>query len=134
MLVKINHLFRMTRNPEIIQTASGTTICKLGLVCDEKYKDKQTSLFIDAVAFGRGGEVINQHFAKGSQIFISGKLSPNDYEKQDGTKVRGFQIIVESFDFVGKSSGQQDSHNEAKSNGYQPQAEPEHNPDDEIPF
>lgn len=121
MLPKINNLFRMTRNPEVINTASGNTICKMGLVVSEKYKDNETTLFIDGVAFGRGGEVIAQHFSKGDLIFISGKLSPNDYQKQDGTKVKGFQLIVESFEFTGGNRSSSNQHEEAKRNGYQRQ-------------
>ena len=134
MLPKISNLFRLGKNPQLINTQSGKTICKLSLACSEKYGETKTDLWLDGVAFGRGGEVIDQHFAKGDLIFLFGKLSPNNYQKEDGTMHYGFQMIIESFEFVGSKNKPQDSHNESKSNGYQPQQESLDIDDSDIPF
>jgi len=105
-LPKLNGLFRLTRDAEIIHTQSGSTITKLGLASSEKYKDKETQLFIDAVAFGKTGEIISQYAGnKGTQIFLSGKIQTESWEK-DGKKNYKTSFTIESFDFVSGQSQQ----------------------------
>ena len=75
MLAKITGLFRLTRDLELIKTDAGISIAKLGLVNSEKYKGKETTLFIDAVAFSKPAEILHQYAGKkGNQIYLTGKL------------------------------------------------------------
>lgn len=61
--------------------------------------------FIPCVAFGKIGKVIADYVKKGSHILVKGRLQNNDYEK-DGQKIYGFQVFVESIEFLGhKPSG-----------------------------
>jgi len=108
-LAKITALFRLTRDAEIINTNSGTTITKLGLVCSEKYKDKETTLFIDAVAFGKVGEIISQYAGtKGTQIYLNGKLQTDSWQDSNGQNRSKISMTIEGFDFVSnKQQGQQ---------------------------
>ena len=103
MLPKINNIFRLTREPELRHLQDGKELCKINVACSEKYGQKETSMFIDAVAFGKGASFLN-NVKKGDRIFISGKLSPNNYEKQDGTKIYGFQLLIDSFEYIEKKS------------------------------
>ena len=131
MLPKINNIFWLTKDPEIVNTANGKTLCRMSLACNEKYGDREEKLYINGVAFGNGATAISNYFHKGSKIFISGKIAPNNYEK-DGKTVYGYQVIVESFEFVDKKqSGSKDRHNQQKSDGYQPQGDEYQ---DSIPF
>ncbi len=108
MLAKTQGLFRLIRDAELAYTQSGTAILKIGLACSEKYKDKETQLFLDATVFGKPAEIINQYAgAKGTQIFLSGKLQTETWEK-DGKKNYKTVMIVEDFDFVSnKQSNEQ---------------------------
>ena len=106
-LAKVNGLFRLTRDIELINTQSGSVIGKLGLACSEKYKDKETQLFLDAVAFGKTAEILSQYAGtKGTQIFLSGKLQTESWEK-DGQKRSKTSMTIESFDFVSKGQQEQ---------------------------
>lgn len=107
MLAKISGVFRLTRDAELRYTASGVAILKVGLACSEKYKDKETQLFIDGTAFGKSGELINQYAgSKGTQIFIAGKLQTDMWEK-DGQKQSKISIQIEDFQFLGSNGSQQ---------------------------
>ena len=47
---------------------------------------------------------------KGTKILIEGEVQNNNYTKQDGTKVYGTQILVNSFEFCeSKGSGTSES-------------------------
>lgn len=104
-LAKIQGLFRLTRDMEMVTTQSGVTIGKLGLACSEKYKEKETQLFIDATVFGKPAEIISQYAgSKGTQIFLTGKLQTEQWQDQQGQKRSKVSMTVEDFSFV---SGQQ---------------------------
>ena len=120
MLCKVNGLFRLTRDAELIYGNSGTAILKLGLACSEKFKEKETQLFIDAVAFGKPAEIISQYAGtKGTQIFISGKLQTEQWQNQAGEKRSKVSMIVESFEFVGKGKETQQNTAPSQQQSYQ---------------
>jgi single-strand DNA-binding protein len=101
-LPKLNGLYRLTKDAELKYSASGSAILKLNLAASEKFGDKETQLFIDATAFGKPAEIISQYAGqKGTQIFISGKLQTETWDK-DGVKQYKTSMIVEGFDFVSK--------------------------------
>ena len=82
MLPKITHIFRLTREPELRYSQSGTALCKIGLVASEKYKDKENTLFIDATAFGNIAELIN-NVQKGQRIFVTGRLQSDNSQQNE---------------------------------------------------
>jgi len=121
MLAKITGLFRLTRDLELRYGTSGNAIAKLGLVCSEKFKDKETTLFLDAVAFSKSAEILNQYAgSKGTQLFLSGKLQTETWDK-DGVKQYKNSMVIESFEFVGKKSDSQGQGNS------QQQQQPQYN-------
>lgn len=118
MLAKISGLFRLTRDVEIVQTQSGMSIAKFGLACSEKYKDKETQLFLDAAAFGKAGEIIAQYAgSKGTQIMLSGKLQTESWEK-DGQKRSKVSMTIEDFDFVSNKGASQGQPQQQQHGGY----------------
>lgn len=121
MLAKINGLFRLTRDMETQYTASGVAVGKLGLACSEKYKDKETQLFLDATVFSKTAEILQQYAGtKGTQIYLSGKLQTESWDdKNTGQKRYKTTMIVEGFDFV--SNGQSSGHTQQQAPQHQPQ-------------
>jgi len=105
-LAKVTGLFRLTRDAELRYSGSGSAVLKLGLACSEKFGDKETQLFIDATAFGKPAEIINQYAGtKGTQIFLTGKLQTESWEK-DGQRQSKTTMVIDGFDFV--SNGKQE--------------------------
>lgn len=151
MLAKVNGLFRLTRDAEVRYSGSGSAIVKLGLVCSEKYQEKETTLFLDATMFGKMGEVVNQYAGKkGTQIYLSGKIQTEQWQDQQGQNRSKVSMIVEGFDFVSnkfqneqqaqqqynRNDHQQDVPNvNAQSMQLQNMAIPEYDlPDEQVPF
>lgn len=128
----------------------GTAVANFSLACGERWKDKATgeikekTEWIRAVCFGKRAEIISEHFKKGSQIYISGKMRTRDYEK-DGVKHWATEIVINEFQFCGQRSdgGSQRAEQQAgaySSNNQSSQHPPYRRPDnfddfnDDIPF
>ena len=100
MLAKVFGSFRLVRDPELRQVNEKSSIVNMTLVSSEKYKDNETKCFISAKAWNK--PFIAEHFHKGDQIIVSGKLSEEHWEK-DGDKKSKHVLIVEDIDFGQKS-------------------------------
>ena len=119
MLMKVSGLVRLTRDVELVYGNSGTAIAKVGIASSEKYGEKETQLFLDAVAFGKQAENLQKYAGtKGTQIYLTGKLQTESWEK-DGQKRSKTSMVIEGFDFV--SNKQSNSHSEQPVNNSQPQ-------------
>lgn len=103
---KVILMGRLTRDPETRVTASGLTICKLGLACSRAYatKDgerKEETTFVDVDAFGKQAEVITKYMRKGRPLMIEGRLKLDQWESNDGQKRSKLGVVLETFQFLG---------------------------------
>ena len=99
-LPKVSFLARMSRDTQLQYSGSGVAFCKVGLVCSEKYQDKETSLFIDGTCFKKTAEMIAT-IPKGKRVFVIGKIQTESWDdKQSGQKRSKTTMIIESFEFI----------------------------------
>ena len=93
---------RLTKDPIVNYTQSGSSITKFGLAVDRRFKtsDGQTADFLNVVVFGKYGEFVEKWFHKGDPISVVGRIQTGSYTKQDGTKVTETYILVGGVDFV----------------------------------
>lgn len=96
---------RLTKDPIVNYTQSGSSITKFGLAVDRRFKreGEPTADFINIVVFGKTGEFVEKWFHKGDPIAITGRIQTGSYTKQDGTKVYTTDVIAETAEFVPKS-------------------------------
>src|SRR5215831_10399919 len=98
---------RLTRDPEVRYTTSGTAVAEISLAVSRFYKDqagqtKDETDFIDLTAFGRSAEVMQKHLHKGNPLFVEGRLKLDQWDdKQTGAKRSKLKVIAESMQFVG---------------------------------
>ena len=92
---------RLTADPEKGKTKSDKVYCRFTLAVDKWGKDAGTN-FISCVAWDKRAETISQYVKKGQQFLVAGRLDQSTYEK-DGKKQSFTSVIVEDFDFIGKS-------------------------------
>ena len=105
MLMNVTGVVRLARDVEVRYTQGGSAIANFSVVSSEKYKtqggeQKEKTTFIDCTAFSRLGEICNQYLRKGSQIFIIGKLSLDQWEK-DGHKRSKHSIVLDKMQMLG---------------------------------
>jgi len=98
---------RLTADPEISSSASGTTFARFSIAVDRRFKSDNgpTADFFNCSAFSKTAEFIEKHFKKGNKINIVGRLENNDYTNKNGQKVRDIKVMVEEVEF-GESKSQ----------------------------
>ena len=86
---------RITADPVIKKSASGTSIVKFNIAINRK-NDKENSDFISCVAFGKTAEFMEQYIKKGYLIGVDGRLQSGSYENQKGDKVYTTDVMCDS--------------------------------------
>ena len=108
MLNQITLHGRLTRDPELRRTQSGTAVCSFTLAVDRDVKNQdgtRTTDFIDCVAWSGTAELVSKHFRKGSAALVSGRLELRDWTDRDGNKRRSAEVRVSAVYFAeGKKS------------------------------
>ena len=125
---------RLTRDIQLSYTPSQTAVADFGMAVNKKYKDKETTLFVDCVAFGKSAENLNKYVGKGDSLLISGELQFESWTAQDGSKRSKHKIMVQSFQFVPTGAGERTETPESKPEAKQRQANNYQADDSEIPF
>lgn len=95
----INLTGRLTREPELKYSQSGTAFVNFSLAVQRPFKHDEAD-FIDCVGFGKTAENIAKYVAKGHMLGVTGSLQIETYTKNDGTKGRSAKVVVSSFDFL----------------------------------
>ena len=96
---------RLTKDPEIKTSQSGTNRTELNLAQTKTWKNwvwekQEKSLFFKFTAYGKVGEILAQYTKKWAKLFIAATLEPYQSEKEDGTKTYGISFIVQDFEFL----------------------------------
>lgn len=102
MLNKVFVMGRLTRDPELRRTQSGTAVASFSLAVDRDYKsqsgEKETDFF-DVVAWRTTGEFVAKYFTKGRMAVVEGRLQVRQWQDKDGNNRRSTEIIAENIYF-----------------------------------
>ena len=86
MLNKIILMGRLTRDPELRRTGSGTAVTSFALAVDRDFKgqggEKETD-FIDVVAWRNTAEFVSKYFTKGRMAVVEGRLQIRDWKDKE---------------------------------------------------
>ena len=99
MLNHIDVMGRLTRDPELRHTQSGTAVASFTLAVSRDFSDKDKADFIDIVAWKSTAEFVSKYFSKGRTAVVSGRLQMRDWTDNDGNKRRSAEVIAESVYF-----------------------------------
>lgn len=98
MLNQITIMGRMTRDPEMRRTASGTAVASFTLAVDrdrvQDGKERETD-FIDCVAWAGTAEFVCKYFAKGAMAIVSGRLQIRGWTDKEGNKRRSAEVVAD---------------------------------------
>ena len=89
---------RLTKDCDVKQLESGTTIVSFTLATDNRRKDE--SSFINCVAFDKVGEILDKYCKKGDMICVIGAVNQRKYVNKDGDTRSVFEVIVDSVEFL----------------------------------
>lgn len=102
MLNKIFVMGRLTHDPELRRTGSGTPVCSFSIACDRDFKsqsgEKETDFF-DVVAWRTTGEFVSKYFTKGRMVVVEGRLQIREWQDKEGNKRRSAEINADNVYF-----------------------------------
>ena len=103
MLNKIIIMGRLTINPELRRTGSGTAVTSFSLACDRDFKsqsgEKETD-FIEVVAWKNTAEFVSKYFSKGRMAVVEGRLQIRDWTDKAGNKRTTAEVVAENVYFA----------------------------------
>jgi single-strand DNA-binding protein len=101
---------RLTKDPELRQLPSGTSLCEMRLAVNERYKDsngewRDKPFYFNVTAWGRRGEVVAEYLSKGSPLMIRGRLQWREWDAQDGSKRQAVDVTADEVIFMPRNDG-----------------------------
>ena len=103
MLNKIIIMGRLTRDPELRRTGSGTSVTSFSLACDRDFKsqsgEKETD-FIEVVAWKNTAEFVSKYFTKGRMAVVEGRLQIRDWTDKAGNKRTTAEVVADNVYFA----------------------------------
>jgi single-strand DNA-binding protein len=101
---------RLTRDPQIRYTPSGTAVSDIGLAVTDRYKNSsgewvEEPMFVDVTLWARTAEVASEYLSKGSPILIEGRLKFDTWETNDGQKRSKLRVVCERMQMLGSRGG-----------------------------
>ena len=97
MLNKIVIMGRMTHDPELRRTATGTPVTTFSLAVDRDYKAEDGSRetdFIECVAWRGAAEFVAKYFGKGRVAVVEGRLQLRTWTDKEGNKRRTYEVLA----------------------------------------
>lgn len=125
-------LGRLTRDPEVRYSQSGTAVARFSLAVDRRFAkegEKQADFF-NITAFGKLGEFAEKYLKKGTKIALVGRLQQDEYTNRDGQKVTTLGVIAEEIEFCESKKAQEEAKTDA--NGFM--SIPDDLDSEELPF
>ena len=102
MLNKIILMGRLTRDPELRRTESGTAVCSFSIAVDRDFKSKngeKETDFIDIVSWRATAEFVSKYFTKGRMAVVEGRLQIRDWTDKEGNKRRSAEVVADNVYF-----------------------------------
>ncbi|WAH36989.1 single-stranded DNA-binding protein [Alicyclobacillus dauci] len=111
MLNRVILIGRLTQDPELRYTNSGTPVASFTLAVDRQMRsgqngERQTD-FINIVVWQKQAEIVSQYLQKGRLAAVDGRLQIRTYENREGQKVRVAEVVAESVRFLDRGPDQQ---------------------------
>lgn len=102
MLNRILLMGRMTKDPELRRTQSGTAVTSFTLAVDRDFKgqngEKETD-FIDVVAWRGTAEFVRNYFTKGRMAVVDGRLQIRGWTDKNGNKRSSAEVVADNVYF-----------------------------------
>ncbi|MFR0576552.1 single-stranded DNA-binding protein [Limosilactobacillus reuteri] len=137
---------RLTRDPELRYTTSGTAVVQATIAVDRQFKNQQGEReadFINLVIWRKAAENFANFTHKGSLVGIDGRIQTRTYENKQGQRVYVTEINVDNFSLLEprQSDGQQFNNSNGSQGFSNPNSDHSNDDgqsidlaDDELPF
>lgn len=115
---KILLIGRLTKDPELRYTQSGTAVASFTLAVNRSFTNQngeREADFINCIAWQKAAEFVSQYFKKGQQMALEGRLQVRSYDDNNGQRRWVTEVVTEKVEFVGSKNGGNSGSNSAGS-------------------
>ena len=116
---KVFLIGRLSRDPELRHTGSGTAVCQISVAISRPVaqgSEPQTD-FINVTIWNKQAENVAKYLAKGRQVAVEGRIQTNRYTNNEGKTVYSTQIVASSIEFLGSKDDTNKANN--NNNGFE---------------
>lgn len=102
MLNRVTIMGRLSRDPEMRTTTTGTNVATFSLAVDRDFKDKngdRATDWITVVAWRQTADFVGKYFAKGRMAVVSGRLQSREWTDKQGNKRTTLEVVAEDVYF-----------------------------------
>lgn len=137
MLNKCVIMGRLTRDPELRRTGSGTAVTSFTLAVDRDFANKQSGEketdFIDCVAWRQTGEFVSKYFSKGRMAVVEGRLQIRNWTDDKGNNRRSAEVVSDNV-YFGDSKKENSNFANNVTPGSVSNFDPVYGDDEQLPF
>ena len=118
MINRVVLVGRLTRDPELRKTQSGTSVCSFTMAVGRRVstQGQPDADFINCVAWNKTADLMTQYLHKGSLIGLEGRIQTRSYDNQQGQRVYVTEVVAENFQLLESRAA---SENRQQTGGYQ---------------
>lgn len=123
MLNRVVLVGRMTRDPELRRTGTGTAVTSFTIAMNRNFTSQngeRQADFIPCVVWNKAAENVARYCSKGSLVGVDGRLQSRQYENQDGRRVTVVEVVCDSVQFL-------ETRSQASNRQVQQPAQPQNN-------
>jgi len=114
--MNLNRVFligRLTQDPQLRNTPSGTPVCSFGLATNRVWTNRETSQrnesteYHNIVLWRRLAEIASQYLKKGSLVFIEGRMQTRSWDDPSGVRKYRTEIVAERMQLAPRTLGRE---------------------------
>lgn len=99
MFNKVILIGRLTADPVLKYSPQGKAVVSFTLAVD---RISEGTDYFDIVGFEKLAEISSKYLKKGRLVMVEGRLQTRVFERNDGTKAKNFEIIMENMKMLDK--------------------------------
>lgn len=94
---------RLTKDPDLRYTASGTGVATFTLAVNRNFTNQDGNRkadFINCVIWRKSAETLANYARKGTLLGVTGRIQTRNYENQQGQRVYVTEVVADNFQLM----------------------------------
>lgn len=115
-MLRLSQIGHLGNDPDMRYLASGTPVVNFSVASTRKWTNKEgvpgeETTWIRWSAFGRLAEIVNEYLSKGRQVYVEGRLRPDEnggprvFDRRNGEKGASYEATASNVQFLGSGGG-----------------------------
>ena len=101
MINRVVLVGRITKDPELRKTQSGTSVVSFTIACNRRVQSQgQDADFINCVAWNKTADFMALYVRKGALLGLEGRIQTRSYDDKDGKRVYITEVVADSVQFL----------------------------------